>query len=285
MKMTDPVDSVERVLLAAQFIEDNANEVLNLDTLAKKVNISPFYLQRRFKDVLGTTPKQFQNSIRIQKLKASLKSGDDISGAIYDAGFGSTSRVYEQVNKSLGMTPSSYKEGGKNEEISFALRETSFGHMIVAATERGVCFVHFSDNFTALIHLLYQEFPNAVFTSTPEEMSLDLDYWIIALEAYIVDGKPKPNIPLHLHGTAFQLRVWKFLNSIEEGKVVSYKDVAIGIESPNAYRAAATACAANNIAVLIPCHRVLRGDGKLGGYRWGIDRKKQLLATEQKQHA
>ncbi len=211
--MAENSGSIEKVLLAAQFIEDNANEVLHLDVLAKEVGISAFYLQRKFKEVLGTSPKQFQNSLRIQRLKASLKSGDDISGAIYDAGFGSTSRVYEQVNKNLGMTPSSYKEGGKNEQIAYALRETSFCHMIMAATERGVCFVHFSDNFTALIHLLYQEFPNAVFTSTPEEMSVDLDYWIMALEAHIVDGKPKPNIPLHLHGTAFQLRVWKFLNN------------------------------------------------------------------------
>jgi len=283
--MAENSGSIEKVLLAAQFIEDNANEVLHLDVLAKEVGISAFYLQRKFKEVLGTSPKQFQNSLRIQRLKASLKSGDDISGAIYDAGFGSTSRVYEQVNKNLGMTPSSYKEGGKNEQIAYALRETSFGHMIMAATGRGVCFVHFAESFTTLIHALHQEFPHAELSTTPEDMQLNLDSWIIALEAHLVDNKPKPNIPLHIHGTAFQLRVWKFLNSIEDGNIVSYKDVAVGIEAPKAYRAAATACAANNIAVLIPCHRVLRGDGKLGGYRWGLDRKKQLLATEQKQHA
>jgi AraC family transcriptional regulator of adaptative response/methylated-DNA-[protein]-cysteine methyltransferase len=278
--MQTQTDTTANILLAAQYIEDNANEVLNLETLANKIKISPFYFQRKFKVIFGVSPKQFQNAIRIQRLKQALKRGDDISGAIYDSGFGSISRVYEQANKNLGMTLSSYKKGGKNEEIAFALRETSFGHMIMAATDRGVCFVHFADNFTELLHLLHQEFPNAELIPTPDEMTSDLDLWINALEAHLINGSPKPEIPLHLHGTAFQLRVWKFLSSIEEGKQVSYKDVAVGIESPNAYRAAASACAANNIAILIPCHRVLRGDGKLGGYRWGIDRKKHLLEVE-----
>jgi len=136
-------DIHKKVFLAAEFIEQNANDVISLHGLAIESAISPFHLQRKFKEVFGVSPKQFQNALRIQMLKQSLKQGGDISGAIYDAGFGSTSRVYEQVNKSLGMTPSSYREGGKNEHIAFALRKTSFGHIIMAATARGVCFVHF----------------------------------------------------------------------------------------------------------------------------------------------
>lgn len=275
----------KKVFLAAEFIERNASDTLSLDVLAKEAAISPFYLQRKFKAVLGISPKQFQNALRIQMLKQSLKQGDDISGAIYAAGFGSSSRVYEQVNQSLGMTPSSYKEGGKNENITFALRKTSFGHIIMAATKRGVCFVHFSDNFADLFQALHSEFPHAELSPTPEEMSAELDNWTNALEQHITGSGPKPNIPLDLYGTAFQLKVWRFLISVKDGAQVTYKDVAIGINSPNAFRAAANACGANKVAVLIPCHRVLRGDGQLGGYRWGSDRKQQLLDMEKQQQS
>jgi AraC family transcriptional regulator of adaptative response/methylated-DNA-[protein]-cysteine methyltransferase len=275
----------KRVFQTAQFIEKNANEVLSLDVLAKESAISPFHLQRKFKEVFGVSPKQFQNALRIQMFKQSLKQGGDISDAIYQAGFGSASRVYEQVNESLGMTPSSYKEGGKNEDIAFALRKTSFGHIIMAATSRGVCFVYFSDNFAELFHALHSEFPNAELSPTPEEMSADLDNWIHALEKHIAGTGPKPDVPLDLYGTAFQLRVWKFLISVKEGAHVTYKDVATGIDAPTSYRAAANACGANKVAVLIPCHRVLRGDGQLGGYRWGSDRKQQLLDMEKQQYA
>jgi AraC family transcriptional regulator of adaptative response/methylated-DNA-[protein]-cysteine methyltransferase len=277
-------DIHKRVFLAAKFIEQNANEALSLDVLAKESAISPFHLQRKFKEVFGISPKQFQNALRIQMLKQSLKQGGDISDAIYDAGFGSASRVYEQVNKSLGMTPSSYKEGGKNENIAFALRKTSFGHIIMAATNRGVCFVHFSDNFADLFQALHSEFPHADLSPTPEAMSAELDNWINALELHIAGNGPKPNVPLDLYGTAFQLKVWKFLISVKDGTHVTYKDVATGVNSPNSYRAAANACGANKVAVLIPCHRVLRGDGQLGGYRWGSERKQQLLDMEQQQY-
>jgi AraC family transcriptional regulator of adaptative response/methylated-DNA-[protein]-cysteine methyltransferase len=241
-------------------------------------------LQRQFKEVFGISPKQYQNALRMQMLKQSLKQGCDITNAIYDAGFGSTSRVYEQVNNSLGMTPSSYKEGGKNENIAFALRKISFGHIIMAATSRGVCFVHFSDNFADLFRALHHEFPHAELLPTPENMSAELDNWIHALEQYIAGSAPKPNVPLDLYGTAFQLKVWKFLISVKDAAHVTYKDVAIGINSPNSYRAAANACGANKVAVLIPCHRVLRGDGQLGGYRWGSEKKQQLLDMERGQN-
>ncbi|NQZ08648.1 MAG: methylated-DNA--[protein]-cysteine S-methyltransferase [Algicola sp.] len=274
-------NSDERVLQIAQYIEDHADEVLNLDSLAEQAAISPFYLQRKFKALFGVSPKALQNAVRIQRLKQSLRQGDDISGAIYEAGFGSASRVYEQVNQKLGMTLSSYKEGGKNENIAFALRKTVFGHMIMAATDRGVCFVHFADNFADLLRALSVEFANAELSPTSADMADELDKWIEALEHHLAGNGPKPQVPLHLHGTAFQLSVWQFLMSVKEGQKVAYKDVAKGIEAPKSFRAVANACGANNIAVLIPCHRVLRGNGELGGYRWGVDRKAQLLAMEE----
>lgn len=269
-----------KIVSLAEYIEQQAHRDLNLDLLAKKSAISPFHLQRKFKLIFGVSPKQFQNAVRIQRLKQFLKLGDDISGSIYEAGFGSTSRVYEQINSKLGMTPSAYRSGGKNQEIAFAMRESSFGHIIMAATNRGVCFVHIDDNYSDLIKALHLEFPQANLVSTPEEMSVELDGWIKALENHLCNRGPSPKIPLHLYGTAFQLSVWKFLMSVKEGVSISYSDAAKGINKPKAFRAVANACGANKIAILIPCHRVLRGDGKIGGYRWGVEKKRQLLKLE-----
>ncbi len=273
-----------KIYSLAEYIEQQAHKELKLDSLAKKVAISPFHLQRKFKQSFGVSPKQFQNAVRIQRLKQSLRSGDDISGSIYEAGFGSTSRVYEQINSKLGMTPSAYRSGGKNEQIAFAMRKSSFGHIIMAATNRGVCFVHIGDNYSDLIKALHQEFPEAELVATPEEMSVELDGWINALEDHLCHAGPRPEVPLHLYGTAFQLSVWTFLMSIKEGESISYSDAAKGISAPKAFRAVANACGANKIAILIPCHRVLRGDGQLGGYRWGVDRKRQLLRQESEGH-
>jgi AraC family transcriptional regulator of adaptative response/methylated-DNA-[protein]-cysteine methyltransferase len=269
-----------KIYWLAEYIEQQAHKSLNLDMLAIKSAISPFHLQRKFKQIFGVSPKQFQNAIRIQRLKQSLKSGDDISGSIYEAGFGSTSRVYEQINNKLGMTPSAYRSGGKDQQIAFAMRESSFGHIIMAATNRGVCFVHIGDNYSDLIKALHREFPQAELVATPQEMSVELDEWISALENHLCHAGPSLKIPLHLYGTAFQLSVWKFLMSIKEGESISYSEAAKGINAPKAFRAVANACGANHIAILIPCHRVLRGDGKLGGYRWGVERKRQLLQQE-----
>lgn len=273
-------DTDTRILQVAQRIENESDEVLNLDVLAEQAAISPFYLQRKFKAMFGISPKTFQNAIRINRLKQSLKNGNSITDAIFEAGFGSTSRVYEQINKKLGMTPSTYRDGGKGLSISFALRMTLYGQLIMASSERGVCFIHLGDTTTHLLQALHSEFPNAQLEPTPENMSDELDLWIEALEAHLASKGPKPNLPLHLSGTAFQITVWKFLMSIEDGQQVSYKQVAEGINAPTSFRAVANACGANNIAILVPCHRVLRGNGQLGGYRWGVQRKAKLLAME-----
>ncbi|WP_432458827.1 methylated-DNA--[protein]-cysteine S-methyltransferase [Agarivorans sp. QJM3NY_25] len=273
-------DTDARIVQVAQRIETDADEALNLEELARQAAISPCYLQRKFKATFGVSPKIFQNAIRINRLKQSLKKGGGITDAIFEAGFGSTSRVYEQVNRKLGMTPSAYRDGGKNLTISFALRTTFFGQLMMAATERGVCFVHLADDATHLLQTLHREFPNAQLVASPEDMSHELDLWIEALESHLAGKGPKPDLPLHLRGTAFQISVWKFLMSVEDGQQVSYKQVAEGINAPKSFRAVANACGANNIAILIPCHRVLRGDGQLGGYRWGGQRKAKLLSME-----
>jgi len=275
--------ATQDMIVMSRYIADHADESLSLDKLAKRAGLSPFHFQRTFKAVLGVTPKQFQTDARMKRLKSNLRGGEGVAGAMFGAGFGSTSRVYEQVDGSLGMTPKAYRAGGKGETLHYATRETALGHLLMAATDRGVCFVQFGDGEKALKDQLAQEYPNAKIE--PSAASPALDQWIDALEAHLTAGGPRPELPLDLRGTAFQIRVWRFLLSVKEGDAVSYSEVAKGIGAPKAVRAAASACAKNRIAVLVPCHRVLRGDGALGGYRWGEARKRALLDAERKRRA
>ena len=266
----------------ADYIENHADEKITLDMLAKVSGLSPHHIQRKFKAAYGVSPKEYQNGLRLERLKSSLKEGDDISGAIYEAGYGSSSRVYEQIDGRIGMTPKAYREGGKGEEISYAIRECSLGLIIMAATDRGVCMIHFGDTREELIDQLNQEYPNAILTETPESSDAHLNEWIGAFERHVSHGAARPDIPLHLNGTAFQIKVWRFLMSVKPGEVLSYKEQAERMGIPKAVRAVASANARNNIGVLVPCHRILRGDGSLGGFRWGLDRKKVLIDTERK---
>lgn len=272
----------KRVIDLADYIEQYAEQSLDLNHLAAEAAVSPFHLQRTFSQLFGVSPKQFQNAIRVQRLKQALRSGADVSRAIYDAGFGSVSRVYEQLDKNFGMTLTEYKTGAEAKQIYFALRQTQLGLLLMAATDRGVCFVHFGNSVASLIQSLHQEFPKAHLIPTPEHAQSDLDLWIDALEHHLAGAGPRPDLPLHLTGTAFQLSVWRFLSTLKTNETVSYADVAKGIAKPDAYRAVANACGANKVAVLVPCHRVLRGDGTLGGYRWGVERKQHLLQLETK---
>ena len=266
----------------SRYLEAHADEPISLVQLAKRVGVSPYHLQRSFKAVLGVSPKEFQTAARLDRLKSSLRAGDAIISAVFEAGFGSTSRVYEQVDGRLGMTPSAYRAGGAGETISYACRRSELGPIMMGGTERGVCFVQFGDDDVALLEQLKSEYPNAALVPSSAGASPQLDAWIAALDLHLSAGGPHPDLPLDLRGTAFQIRVWRFLMRIKEGDIVSYSDVAKGIGEPKAVRAAASACAANRIAVLIPCHRVLRGDGGLGGYRWGIDRKRALIDAERR---
>mgnify|MGYP002640485111 CR=1 FL=1 len=270
----------DRLLEIASFIENRADQKITLDDLAKISNLSPHHIQRKFKAAYGVSPKQYQNGLRLKNFKAALKDGDDISGAIYEAGFGSTSRIYEQIDGRIGMTPAAYRAGGKGEEISYAIRQCALGLIIMAATDRGVCLVHFGDSEKELIEHLTQEYPHAIFNQT--KPSSALSNWIDALNDHISHGATKPDIPLHLNGTAFQIRVWRFLMSVKEGELLSYKEQATRMGEPRAVRAVASANGRNNIGVLIPCHRILRANGSLGGYRWGLERKRALIEGERK---
>tara|TARA_R110002073_G_scaffold105106_8_gene237757 strand:- start:9385 stop:10455 length:1071 start_codon:yes stop_codon:yes gene_type:complete len=264
----------------AAYIDGHAGESLSLTHLAEKFFLSPAHLQKSFKGQFGVSPKAYQNARRLEGLKQALKDGDDISGAIYEAGYGSVSRVYEQVDGRIGMTLSAYRAGGQGERIAYAYGQTALGLLLMAATDRGVCFLHFGEEKTALRAQLEKEYPHADLVPGSAENTPELEAWIAALDHYLTAGGSSPDIPLHLNGTAFQMKVWRFLMGVPEGTVRSYSEVAEAIGAPKAIRAAASACAANNIALLVPCHRVLRRDGGLGGYRWGEERKRSLLDQE-----
>lgn len=269
----------------SRYLEAHADESISLVQLASRAGLSPYHLQRSFKAVLGVSPKEFQTAARLGRLKSGLRAGDAITGAVFEAGFGSTSRVYEQVDGRLGMTPSAYRAGGAGETIFYACRRSALGRIMMGGTGRGVCFVQFGDDDAALLEQLKTEYPEAALVPSSAAGSPQLDAWIAALDVHLSTGGPRPDLPLDLRGTAFQIRVWQFLMRIKEGEVVSYSDVAKGIGKPKAVRAAASACAANRIAILIPCHRVLRNDGGLGGYRWGLERKRALIDAERRRRA
>lgn len=274
----DPATEV--VAAIARHIDAHADEPLPLADLAKRAGYSPWHFQRAFTAIMGISPKAYQSAARVRRMKALLREGDSVAGAIFEAGFGSTSRAYAATDGHIGMTPAAYRAGGKGETIHWAYRETAYGTILMAATARGVCFVEFGDSKTALVGRLRSEFPNA--TLEPSTAASDLDAWIEALGRHLDAGAPRPELPLDLRGTAFQVKVWRFLLGVPQGKVVSYAEVARGIGEPKAVRAAASACGANKVAVLVPCHRVLRGDGGIGGYKWGVERKRALLAGERR---
>ena len=264
----------------AAYIIAHADEPLPLARLADQAGMSPFHFQRSFKAAIGVTPKDYQAAERLRTFKGHLRDGRSVLDATFDAGYGSTSRVYEQVDGGLGMTPSAYRDGGAGEAIVHAVGDTALGLLMMAATERGVCFVQFGDSAAALLQQLAREFPKAHLSPAGRHAAGPLDDWMSALAAHLAGAAIRPDVPLDLRGTGFQIRVWRFLMSVKPGGVVSYSELANGIDAPRAVRAAASACAANRVAVLVPCHRALRADGGLGGYRWGLDRKRALLNTE-----
>lgn len=281
----DIAPGLSKLIEVAKYIESHADERLTLARLAKQTGLSPSRFQRVFKAAFGVSPKAYQDAARMKRFKAALKEGDDVTGAIFSAGFGSISRVYGEEMRNIGMTPKAYRSGGTGETISYACRDTALGLMIMAATERGVCFAQFGENMETLLEQLRAEFPKAKLSASPAQDAPELDAWIEALDAHISQGAPRPDLPLDLRGTAFQIKVWRFLLSVREGDVISYGELAARIKKPKAVRSVASACAANRIGVLVPCHRVLRGDGSLGGYRWGLERKRALLDVERSRKA
>ena len=262
---------------ACRLIEESEEEP-SLNDLAEAVGRSPSYFHRMFKAITGLTPKDYAVAHRAAKVRQGLDSGNSVTEAMYDAGFNSSGRFYEKSTGLLGMTPTQYRAGGANEEIRFAVGETSLGAILVASSKKGVASILLGTDPDTLVRNLQDRFPKA------RLIGADGDYE--ALVAHVVGFVEAPNLgldlPLDVRGTAFQQRVWQALQEIPVGQTVSYAEVARRIGSPKAVRAVARACAANNLAVAIPCHRVVRNDGSLSGYAWGVERKRALLAMEAK---
>jgi AraC family transcriptional regulator of adaptative response/methylated-DNA-[protein]-cysteine methyltransferase len=280
MKQVENGKQAAKMYELAAFISAHADSPLTLSSLAKKAGLSPSHLQRVFKAVIGVSPKEYGDAERLKTFKSRLREGQNVTQATFDAGYGSTSRIHERIDGGLGMTPRAYRAGGAGEIIVYAVRTTKLGELMMAATERGVCFVAFGESSAALEAQLKAEYPKAVLRSAEAAAQSALDDWMAALDENLSNGKALPDLPLDLRGTAFQIRVWRFLLSVKSGDVVSYSEIAAGVDAPRAVRAAANACGANRLAVLVPCHRALRANGELGGYRWGLERKRALLDSE-----
>lgn len=255
-------------------------EPLTLEALARHAGMSPSHLQRTFRAAVGVTPRQYVEACRLETLKRGLRTGGSVTRAIYDAGFGSSSRVYERAGTRLGMTPSEYRAGGRGLAISYAAIASPLGLLMVGATDRGLCFVQFGDSHEDLLDRLRKEYPKAALEPVEEPYSQPFAEWIEALNAHLRGEAPMLDLPVAVRASAFQQKVWSYLQSIPAGEVRSYGEVAAAIGRPTAARAVARACASNRTALVIPCHRVIRGGGELGGYRWGMERKRRLLERE-----
>ncbi|MFO0554660.1 MAG: bifunctional DNA-binding transcriptional regulator/O6-methylguanine-DNA methyltransferase Ada [Polyangiaceae bacterium] len=262
---------------ARRYLEENLDRQIGLDALAKRVGLSPYHLQREFKARVGLSPKAYVRERRVERFKELSQRGTNVSEAIYEAGFGSARAFYEGASRDLGMAPQTYAKGG-NTDIRYALGESSLGRLIVGVTDRGVCAVLLGEHAVALVKELAREFPRARLLPHPE---LEREVARVVDE---VEGGTKragaPKLSLDLVGTDFQRRVWAALMAIPEGETRTYAEVAKALGTPSGARAVAAACAANKVAVLVPCHRVVRGTGELAGYRWGLAKKRRLLERE-----
>ena len=254
-----------------------SEETPSLTSLAKRACLSPHHFHRVFKAITGLTPKDYAAAHRGNKVRAELRKSASVTEAIYDAGYNSGSRFYEKSKSLLGMTPTRYRAGGADEEIRFAIAETSLGALLVAASEKGVCAILMGDNPEKLLQDLQDRFTRARLVGGDAKFEK-----LVAKVVGLVERPRKDlDLPLDIRGTAFQQRVWKALTAIPAGKTASYAEIARKIGKPSAVRAVAQACAANSLAIAIPCHRVVKTDGGLSGYRWGVARKQELLAREE----
>ena len=273
------VSLVEKTVRAwTRLVSGREDGRVPLGALAAAVGSSPWHVQRTFRQVLGISPRELSEARRLEALRRALKARHSVTEAIYDAGFGSSSRVYEHAARRLGMTPRQYARGGSGAAVRYVTAASPVGRLLVAATERGVCAVKLGASDKELIAILKKEFPSAAIDQGDKAMQ----EWVSTVLA-LVEGKPAPrDIPLDIHGTAFQVRVWKELQKIPSGETRSYGDIARRIGRPKAFRAVARACATNPVCVVVPCHRVVASDGGLGGYHWGTARKQALLDRERR---
>lgn len=267
---------VELVQQACRYIEAHSEEPLTLASLSEQVHISPYHLQRVFKRIMGITPRQYLQARRVEHLKTQIKEGAAVTSALYEVGYGSSSRLYEQAPAQLGMTPSAYRKGGQSTSIHYTIVDCSLGRLLVAATERGLCAVSLGNADAELEAALLSEYPAA----SIQRDETDLSQWVNALLGHLNGQQPHLDLPLDIQATAFQRRVWEELQAIPYGETCSYGEIAGRLGDAKKARAVALACANNPVALVIPCHRVVRGDGTIGGYRWGVERKQKLLAQE-----
>ncbi len=269
--------AADAIQAICRFIEQHLDEPVTLARLGQEFRQSRFHLQRRFKAALGITPREYADSCRLRMLKRNLQSGDSVTRAMYDAGYGSSSRLYERTASQLGMTPDKYRRGAIAASVRYTCADSPLGRMLIAATEKGICSIQFARTDAELLEGLKREFPFAA----RKRDDGGLESWVEALLQHMRGKDLESSLPLDIRATAFQRRVWTYLQSIPFGQTKSYSEVAKAIGQPRACRAVARACATNPVAVAIPCHRVVSKDGGTSGYRWGTARKKTLLQMEQ----
>jgi len=274
-KMENAADpQVAAVLRACRLIEEN--DRFSLDDLGAELRLSSSHLQRTFKEIIGVSPKKYAEAKQMERFKDGIRGGGDVVTAMYDAGYGSSSRLYEKAAENMGMTPAVYKKGGTGMKINYIITECELGKLLVARTSRGICSVTFGVPSEQLAAALSTEFPNAEIA----EHDRDLQTAVDAILKYLEGKNKRLILPLDVQATAFQMKVWDILRRIPYGETRSYTEVADGLGDKRKVRAVAQACAKNRVALVIPCHRVIASSGKMSGYRWGIDRKEALLAKE-----
>lgn len=271
-----PAEARASAIAKACRLIDTAEELPDLDQLAAAAGLSRFHFHRVFKQVTGVTPKEYAAARRGERVRAALADGASVTAAIYEAGYNTNSRFYAEATGRLGMRPSAYRDGGRDAAIRFAVGQCSLGAILVAATDKGVCAILLGDDPDELVRDLQDRFPRAELIGADPSFET-----MVARVVGLVDAPTTPaDLPLDIRGTAFQQQVWDALRRIPPGRTMSYAEIAAAIGRPSAVRAVAQACASNAIAVAIPCHRVVRSDGNLSGYRWGVERKRELLERE-----
>ncbi len=277
-KPTELAAQARATRAATLYIDSHLDETLRLSTLADEVGLSQWHLHRLFTRELGVTPRGYQEAQRLKKFKSELGSGRKVTDAVYEAGFGSASRLYEKSTRALGMTPTQYKAGAHGLAITYTVFDCDLGKVLIAATEKGICALRFADEEEPLVAELAAEFPAAQLTRDDRKLREYSD----AVRDHLEGTQPALDLPLDVRATAFQRRVWEILQQIPRGETRSYSEVARSLGDPNAVRAVARACATNPVALVVPCHRVVQKGGALSGYRWGVARKQALLDRERK---
>ena len=257
-------------------IEGNTEGIVSLRRLAQRLGLTASHIQRTFRRATGITPRQYADALRVARFKSELRKGKDVTTALHEVSYGSSSRLYEKSDAHLGMTPATYRRGGQGMKISYTIAPCSLGRVLVAATERGISAVYLSDGDSELVTALRNEYPKAEIRPASGEHS----DWVREIVRHLDGTNPRLNLLTDVVATAFQRRVWEALQAIPLGSTRTYSEVARSIGQPSAIRAVARACATNPTAIVVPCHRVVRSDGSLAGYRWGIQRKRSLLEQE-----